>query len=85
MTMKRRNQLYWANWAKADPYDDENAIDFRWSSVNEGDEEDIALANFIENLQKQNDEDIFKKVTGWLFDDCGFVPNEKKLRRSFYK
>ena len=25
------------------------------------------------------------KVTGWLFDDCGLVPNEKKLRRSFLK
>ena len=29
--------------------------------------EDIALANFIENLQKQTDEEIFsKKVTRWL-------------------
>ena len=31
----------------------------------EEDEEDIALANFIESLQKQTDEETFpKKVTG---------------------
>ena len=29
-------------------------------------------------LQKQADEEIFFKVTGWLFDDCGIIPNEKK-------
>ena len=57
---------------------DENDIEFRWSGVQE-DEVDIALANFIENLQKQTDEENFpKKVTGWLFGDCGIVPNEKK-------
>ena len=43
---------------KADPYNDENAIDFRWSDVKE-DEEDIALANFNKNLQKQADEESF--------------------------
>ena len=64
---------------KTKPYNDENAIDFKWSGVQEEDEEDIALANFIENLQKQTDEEIFsKKVTGWLFDDCDIVPNDKK-------
>ena len=36
----------------ADPYNDENAIDFKWSDVKEEDEEDIALANLIESLQK---------------------------------
>ena len=45
---------------KTDYYIDENAIDFRWSDVKEeGDEEDIALANFSESLQKQTDEEIF--------------------------
>ena len=34
----------------------ENVIDFRWSSVQEEDEEDIALANFIDSLHKQTDE-----------------------------
>ena len=43
------------------------------------DEEDAALASFIESLQKQTDEENFlKKVTRWLFDDCYIVPNEKK-------
>ena len=44
---------------KADPYNDENAIDFRWSDVKEEDEEDIALANFNKSLQKQADEESF--------------------------
>ena len=46
---------------KTDPFNDENAIDFRWSDAKEEekDEEDIALTSFIENLQKQTDEEIF--------------------------
>ena len=39
---------------KADPYNDENDIDFRWSDVQEEFEEDIALVNFIESLNKVN-------------------------------
>ena len=47
--------------------------------MTEKDEEDIAKAHFIESLQIQTDQEIFsKKVTRWLFDDCGIVPNEKK-------
>ena len=34
-----------------DPYNDENAIDSKWSDLTEEDEEDIALANFIESLK----------------------------------
>ena len=34
---------------------------FRWLDVQEEDEEDIALANFIESLQKQTDEENFSK------------------------
>ena len=46
---------------KTEPYNFENAIDFKWSDVKE-DEKDIALANFIESLQKQaNEENFFKK------------------------
>ena len=36
---------------KTDPYNDENAIDSKWSDLTEEDEEDIALANFIESLK----------------------------------
>ena len=46
---------------KKDPYNDENAIDFKWPGVQEEDEEDIALVNFIENLQKQTDDENFQK------------------------
>ena len=46
---------------KTDPHNDENAIDFKWSSVKEEDEEDIVLANFSESLQKQVDEENFPK------------------------
>ena len=40
-------------------WNDENAIEFRWSSVKEEDEEDIALANFIESLQSKVMRKIF--------------------------
>ena len=36
---------------KADPYNDVNSIDSKWSDLTEEDEEDIALANFIESLK----------------------------------
>ena len=32
---------------KSDPYNDENAIDFKWPGRQEEGEEDIALVNFI--------------------------------------
>ena len=47
------------NEGNTDPYNDENAIKFRLSDVKEEDEEDIALANFIESLQNQTDDEIF--------------------------
>ena len=37
---------------KTDPYNDENAIDSKWSDLIEEDEEDVALVNFIESLNK---------------------------------
>ena len=46
---------------KTDPYNDENAIDSKWSDLTEEDEEDVSLANFIESLKKQNDEKFFQK------------------------
>ena len=35
---------------KKDPYNDENAIGFKWSDLTKEDEEDIALDNFIGSL-----------------------------------
>ena len=46
---------------KTEPYNVENYIDSKWSDLTEEDEEDIALANFIESLKKQTDEEIFPK------------------------
>ena len=67
MMKKRRIQLILSLLSKSWAWNYENAIDFRWSDVQEEDEEDIALANFIECLQKQTDEEIFfEKVTRWL-------------------
>ena len=54
---------------KTNPYKDENSIGFKWSDLTEEDEEDIALANFIESLKKKaNWWEIFfsKKVIIWL-------------------
>ena len=57
---KRRNQLILSLLSKKiDPYNDQNAIDSKWSDLTEENEEDIALANFNESLQKQVDEEIF--------------------------
>ena len=74
---KRRNQLIFSLLSKKQILKWENSIDFKWSDVTIEDEEDIALANFIENLQKQTNEETSKKVTKWLFDDCSIIPNEK--------
>ena len=52
---------YWAYCSKRCIWNGENAIDFRWSDEQEGDEEDIVLANFIESMQKQTDQEIIKK------------------------
>ena len=49
MKKKRKNRLILSLLAKIWSWNDENAIDFRFSSGQEEDEEDIALANFIEN------------------------------------
>ena len=38
-------------------WNDEIAIDFWWLDAQEEDDKDIALANYIENLQKQADEE----------------------------
>ena len=58
---KRRNQLILSLLIKTDPYNDENAIDSKWSDLTEENEEDIALANFIESLNKANRLEFFPK------------------------
>ena len=47
---------------KPDLYNDENAIDIKWLNVQEKYEEEIALVNFIEGLQKQIDNEFFSKM-----------------------
>ena len=44
---------YWVYWAKRWPLNDENAFDFRWSGVQDEEEEDITLANFIHNYKSK--------------------------------
>ena len=60
---KRRNQLILSLLIKkTDSYNDENSTDSKWSDLTEEDEEDIALANFIESLKKKKtDEKNFPK------------------------
>ena len=58
---------HWAYWAKSWSWNFENAIGFRSSDALEEDEEDIALANFIESLQKQTDEVVFfPQKSNWM-------------------
>ena len=59
--MKRRSHLILRLLNKKNPDYDEIIIDFRWSDVQEDDEEDIVLANFFESLQKQTHEEVFQK------------------------
>ena len=49
----------------ADPYNDENAIDFRWSDIKEEYEEEIALTNFIENYKSKLMIKMFQK-SNWM-------------------
>ena len=58
---KKGADRYLVYWSKRWSWNDENAIDFRLSDVKEEDEKDTSLANFIESLQKQTDEEIFQK------------------------
>ena len=52
---------------KTDPYNVENSIGFKWSDLTEEDEEDIALANFIESLKKkQTDEKFFFQKSNYM-------------------
>ena len=48
---KRRNQLILSLLIK-NPFNDKNSIYSKWLDLTEEDEEDIALANFIESLNK---------------------------------
>ena len=84
--MKRRSQMILSLFRnkKTGPENDENFIDFRWSDVQEGDEEDIAEINFIESLQSKLIRKISQKVTRGFFDNYGTVLL-KKLKRSFLK
>ena len=75
--MKISRQLIFNLPNKTDP-DYEISIEFRLSDVKQEDEEDIGLAYFNENYKSKLMRKFFQKVTGWLFDDCGIVPNEKK-------
>ena len=52
-------------------------INFKWSDVKGESEEDIAKANLIESLQKQADDDFFKKFTWGLLEYYGIVPKDK--------
>ena len=57
---------YWVYWANNCSWNDENAIDFRLSGVLDEDEEDITLANLIENYKSKLMRKFFQKVNGWL-------------------
>ena len=62
---KRMNQFILSLLIKkTNPYNDENSIGSKWSDLTDEDEEDIALANFIESLKKSKlMRNFSKKVT----------------------
>ena len=61
MKIKRRSQLILSLLAKTDPDNHINAIGFKWSDLKEEVDENIALANFIEILQKHANKEYFSK------------------------
>ena len=65
---------------KADPYNDENGFDFKWSDVQEEDEEDIALANFIEIYKSKLIKNFFQK-SNWMIVVSYLM--KKKIKKMF--
>ena len=61
-------------------WNDETAIGSRCSDAQE--DEQILFAELHSKLQNQALKKL-KKVTQWLFDDCGIGPNEKKIKKVF--
>ena len=61
---------------KADPYNDENSIDYKWSDVNE---EEIKILLWQTSLRTCKSK-LMKRfsIKKKLLNDCGIVPNEKK-------
>ena len=69
----------------AGPENNKNAIGFRCSDVQGEDEEDIAKADIIENLQKRTDERNFhNKLTGGFFEYNGILHKVKKKLKTIY-
>ena len=69
---------------KTDPYNDENSIESKWSDLTEEDEEDIALANFIESLKKkQTDEKLFFQKSNYMIAVSYIM--KIKLRNFFFE
>ena len=70
---------------KTDPYNDENAIDFRWSDAKEEeeeeDEEDIALTSFSEKLAKAIRWGNFSKKSNWMI--VVLYQMKRKIKKSF--
>ena len=64
---------------KTDPYyNDENAIDFKWSGVKEEDEEDIAQIKIIENYKSKLMRKILLKK---YLDDCLMIAVSYLMKR----
>ena len=67
---------------KVDSENDENVIDFRWSSIRGKEEENIAKDNLIESLHKQADEENFpNRLTVELYDYYDIIPKEEKNKK----
>ena len=82
-TMKReRANWYWVYRTKSWSWNYENALDFKWSHVQEEAEEDIALSNFIKNYKSKQMRKISQKVTGWFFKMIGLsYLMKRKIRK----
>ena len=63
-------------------WNDENAIDFKWSGVQEEDEEDIALENLFQNYKSKLMSNTFQK-SNWMIVVLYLV--KRKIKKNFFE
>ena len=84
MMKKRRSQLIFSLLAKTLILK-KSSIDFKWSVVQEEDEEYISKANFIKISKWKLKLKFSQKVTQWLFDDYELYPKKRKIKKNYFK
>ena len=62
---------------KADPYNDENVFDLNNQKYKKKTRKILFWLTSLKITKASWLGNFFTKVAGWLFDDCGILPNQK--------